>query len=305
MEKRKDKDYFLARWLADELSHEEKIAFEKSDDFLAYNAIIKECEKIKLPEFNEEAFYKKQLLNNALSRQNKKAKIIKFKRVMYAVAASLLLLFGFNWYFKGGLTTYTTQIAEQDKIELPDNSIVHLDVVSEVAFNEKNFLKDRVLNLKGSAFFDVEKGSQFTVKTILGNIEVLGTEFNVFSRGEVLEVKCFEGKVKTIIDGKEYFLEKGKGLISHSGNIEKLNFDEDKPYWLKGEKHFSKVKLKEIIKFIERHYNVVVDPTNIDLNRKFSGFVTSKNLQKALHHIFDPMSINFSFAGSKIILKSE
>jgi len=50
--------------------------------------------------------------------------------------------------------------------------------------------------LFGKAYFDVDKGKTFTVKTDLGTVQVLGTRFDVESRDSIFKVVCYEGSVK-------------------------------------------------------------------------------------------------------------
>ena len=47
-------------------------------------------------------------------------------------------------------------------------------------FDKKRFTDERIIQLRGEAFFEVEKGSRFVVQTGKGAVEVLGTSFNVF-----------------------------------------------------------------------------------------------------------------------------
>ena len=53
-------------------------------------------------------------------------------------------------------------------------------------------------------FLKVEKGKTFTVKTNYGEVEVLGTVFNVKSRDYAFEVICYEGSVEVSLDDKVY-----------------------------------------------------------------------------------------------------
>lgn len=296
-------EYFLARWASNELSPEEKEAFEKSADFSAYNAILKGFDTLKLPEFNEQELFNKQLVyNKKYQKTNSSSKVISLNKVWYAVAASLLLLLGFNWALNYRTTSYNTQIAELKEIELPDHSLIQLSAVSTVSFNKKRFLKNRKLELKGQAFFEVAKGSRFKVETALGDIEVLGTKFDIFVRDKKIEVKCYEGKVKATIGNKDYLLERGMGIMATDKDLKHLNFSEDKPYWLSSKSHFEKAPLKEVIKFLEKQYNISFDSKAINTSRKFSGTVPHKDLESALRSVFDPMTISTTIDGGKILL---
>ena len=87
--------------------------------------------------------------------------------------------------------------------------MVWLNSGSEITY-AGNFNENRKLQLKGEAFFDVVKsGSTFQISTEFGNIQVLGTAFNVkaysddnfvttLERGS-LEVTTVSGKEKQIL----------------------------------------------------------------------------------------------------------
>ena len=68
-----------------------------------------------------------------------------------------------------------------------------LNELSQLEYNASKWDENRSLELKGEAFFDVEKGKRFDVTTEFGNVSVLGTEFNVLSRDSIFKVSCYEG----------------------------------------------------------------------------------------------------------------
>ena len=82
-----------------------------------------------------------------------------------------------------------------DAVELPDGSIVYLNRNSTISFNEE--FEPRVLDMKGEVFLSVVEGSSpFVVNTDEGQITVLGTEFNVKSEVDKIEVEVEEGIVE-------------------------------------------------------------------------------------------------------------
>jgi ferric-dicitrate binding protein FerR (iron transport regulator) len=122
-----------------------------------------------------------------------------------AIVASVLLLLGmlsWVWLMHTGTHTQTiaTRYGEWKTITLADGSGIHLNANSEIRFSDNwQMGADRDVWLKGEAFFEVAKdpqGAKFTVHTEGLAIEVLGTAFNVHSRGEQTEVFLQEGKVR-------------------------------------------------------------------------------------------------------------
>ncbi len=59
-----------------------------------------------------------------------------------------------------------------------------------------------VVNVK-EGFFKVQKGNKFIVHTPAGDVEVMGTSFNVFAREEASKVSCVTGKLSRIEKGRK------------------------------------------------------------------------------------------------------
>ena len=146
------------------------------------------------------------------------------------IAASLLLLMasigGFWISTRNQLQTYSTAFGEWKTIQLPDSSVVRLNANSEL-ITAQNWREgeDRKVWLKGEAFFEVEKkpitGSKFTVIANEVSMEVLGTSFNVNSRGEKVVVFLQEGKIKLEANDQETYMEPGD-FISYSISDQKI-----------------------------------------------------------------------------------
>jgi ferric-dicitrate binding protein FerR (iron transport regulator) len=68
-------------------------------------------------------------------------------------------------------TTYSSTNSLQ-MVVLPDESRVTLEPNSSFSYNKVLYALRRTLDLKGNAFFEVEKGSDFRVQSELGSVEV-------------------------------------------------------------------------------------------------------------------------------------
>ncbi|WP_299260100.1 FecR family protein [uncultured Aquimarina sp.] len=295
-----DKDNFLGRWLADDISDEEKKEFENSDDYLAYKDILRNVEKFDRPVFDVEKGLKSQKEYNKTFKKATKSKVIKLKFWLYTAAAAVVILFGLRTVLFT-TTEVSTEMAETKTWTLPENSIVTLNADSSIEYDKKSFAENRIIYLKGEAFFDVEKGSSFTVKTKNGDITVLGTEFNVYARNENIEVHCFEGKVQVTNTKETVILTPGKAIKSNAeGTLDPKEIKESKPSWMQGKSTFNQVTLKHLIGELERQYDIKITTNpNVDLNRLFSGFFVHNDLDKALQTCFDPMDISYIFKNPK------
>ena len=304
MEKNFLDDTFLARWISGDLSTEELEAFKKSGDYHKFNKINEGAQKLKTPAYNKQAAFSK--LQQQLEPEKDNKKIEKRMPIwMYSgVAAVLVMAFGI-FYFLNLQPHYQTGFGEQLAVMLPDNSKVQLNANSQIDFNSKGWEANREVKLVGEAFFDVEKGVSFKVLTGIGVVEVLGTEFNVIARQNFFEVQCYEGRVKiNSLEAKEaVILNKGKAFRMVNGDLEKWTFTNRKSSWLQGESSFRNTPLSQVIKTIENQFNVTINASKIDANKKFTGGFTHKNLKLALKTVFETMNILYTIKDeNKIIL---
>jgi transmembrane sensor len=99
---------------------------------------------------------------------------------------------------------------------LPDGSVVTLNKHSQVSYPEKFPGDKRVLQLNGEAFFKVQPDKQkpFEVHTNNVTITVVGTSFNVRSRGDTTEVIVETGVVEVATDKQTVILKAGQKAIT-------------------------------------------------------------------------------------------
>ncbi|WP_452602975.1 FecR family protein [Pontimicrobium sp. MEBiC06410] len=296
MRKESFDETFLARWIAGELTPEETRAFKESKHYLEYKKINNGMNMLEMPSYNHEANLAK--LYNTIDNKANTTKVKKLiPNWIYKVAAVLIVALGIMFF--NNTNEYETNFGEQEVVTLPDNSKVYLNANSILDFNKGNWANNRVLEFNGEGFFDVEKGTKFSVQSSEGLVEVLGTEFNVISRKDYLEVKCHEGKVKvsTINDNNittTTVLTVGDAVRVVDNVVEKWNFNEEKPTWLSGESSFKDTPLTQVIKSLENQYNLEVNPSGVDLNKRFTGSFTHKDVKIALQTVFGPMHISYS-----------
>lgn len=101
------------------------------------------------------------------------------------IAASIALIIGFSLFRIYSNPTqimdYTNTSALADNITLPDQSVVKLYPGASIRYESKKRKDDRLVSLKGKAFFNVKKseGRPFIVDAYNTQIRVLGTSFLV------------------------------------------------------------------------------------------------------------------------------
>ncbi len=304
MEKQYSDDTFLARWISGELTPKELSEFKKSKDYKNFKRINEGSQNLSVPAYNKNTAFSN--LQTDLNKKNKTVKLI--PNWAYSAAAILVVALGIFFFLNHRTSHFKTGIGEQLVVTLPDNSKVNLNANSSISFKEKGWSENRILEFSGEAFFDVEKGSSFKVNSKQGIVEVLGTEFNVISRNNFFEIKCYEGKVKVTGSGNSdlALLTLGKAFRRYKNKNKNWTFIEKTPTWIQGESSFKDLPLHEVIKALENQYKVKFDSSHINLERRFTGSFTHKNLKLALQTVFNTMDIIYTRSkNNTIILKDK
>jgi ferric-dicitrate binding protein FerR (iron transport regulator) len=302
MEEKYD-DTFLARWLANDLTEEEKRRFEASAEYQDYLQIIESVDLMEAPSFD-----KKSVLSSIQEKQQSETSKVRTLRTswLYSAAAVVLLFIGFSYFYFTADTTFETGYGEQITVNLPDGSEVMLNAKSTISFNEGSWDDDRKVALEGEAYFKVKKGEKFTVQSASGEVEVLGTQFNVLAAAEAFEVKCHEGKVQVTTNSQETaLLLQGNAFSSIEGKITTWDFNIKDATWREGESNFREMPLKQVITALENQYNVQFVSQNIDPSLRFTGTFSHKNLKLALRTVFVPMEISYTFKDEKTVILKE
>ncbi|MCC6724459.1 MAG: FecR domain-containing protein [Saprospiraceae bacterium] len=231
-------------------------------------------------------------------------------RKYLAIAATVLLgVVGIWWFasrdqFSYTDTDYVTKAGEQKEVKLPDGSVATLNAMSKLGFTANDWKDGRSVVLEGEAYFKAKKGKTFSVRTEQGTVEVVGTVFNVFARGNELEVKCAEGKVQVINpdETERVLLKKGEQVSIMGGKMQKRQGLAFYPNWFKGESTFRSAPLEKVFEEMERQFGVVVLADSIG-ERTFSGKFVNKDLEKAVKMVCNPMKLNCEVRGDTVWVK--
>jgi len=214
-----DKEHLLHKYLNGTATPEEIRTLEADSAYSSYIKIANTAKSFETPLFKE-----KDNFNAITSKLADPPKVrpISSLKVIYRVAAAVVILFVGYLFIAGSETTISTQIAEKKEFLLPDASQVHLNSQSQISFYENKWNQKRSLKLEGEAFFKVHKGKVFSVQTSQGIVQVLGTQFNVFTRGSLFSIKCFEGQLSVSYSDTTILVPAGTMIEIHNQNrIEK------------------------------------------------------------------------------------
>lgn len=196
------------------------------------------------------------------------------------ITAQVLQEKGMNIEYRNGEIVYhkseekTTEVV-YNKLEVPRGGecMIKLDDGTKVWVNAETKLKypvafvgdRREVVLDGEAFFDVAKNEKpFIVKTSFGDVRVLGTAFGISAYASEPEsyTTLVRGKVSVEREGiKPVVILPGEQVVtSKDGKMIKQQVDvEEFVGWKDGIYVFKEKSLGEIMKTLERWYNISVD----------------------------------------------
>jgi len=244
-----------------------------------------------------------ELLRTKLDQRSTE-KPVRNLRIYWSAAASIVLiaLLTTVYFYQSTPSQIVANKGQHLEYTLPDGSNVTVNADSKISFSESGFAKHRILKLEGEAFFSVQKGKPFVVKTKTGSVEVLGTKLNVYSRDNNLSVSCLTGKVKVTSNDQSVIIEPGEKADLVSGTLQKsTNIQTNQMAgWRSGEFHFDNIPLISIFEEIERQFNVKITTKGLE-NRFFTGSFSNKNLNEVLETVCLPMHLDYEIKnGNKI-----
>lgn len=275
----------VARYLAKEMEPGERASFEK---LLADSSELKtEFEHIasiwtdapNTVEFDTDAAWTSldSRIQEQVSEETENRNPQKFSLgTALRIAASVILLVTAGWYittFTGKDEVYSVAALETPlSQELPDNSIAELNTGSVLEYDDTFEGEQRLVKLKGEAFFKVTHNPEkpFIVETEMGNVRVLGTEFNVKQSQEgEFEITVQSGKVRVSSpDGTESKeLTKGQSAILNAltGKFE-VSYHTANLYWLTRSIRFNRIDYKTVFEILSRTFDVQFEVQNVNIH---------------------------------------
>lgn len=197
----------------------------------------------------------------------------------------------------------------QWQVSLPDGSLVLLNASSSITFPTRFTGKDRSVQMKGEAYFEVahNKAKPFIVESRGQQVEVLGTHFNINSYTDepFTKTTLLEGAVRITDGNRSVFLKPGEQAQASQTVVKVVNnVDiEDVVAWKNGYFKFNE-SLESIMAKVARWYNVEVEyQIKPDPELTFTGKISRT---RKISDILDLLSYNgdvhFKIEGRRIIV---
>lgn len=253
----------------------------------------------------------------------KPPRLFRLSRVWeYAAAVAIAVVIAVFSYRRGEqkvVSHYTdividVPLGSRTELQLPDGSTVCLNGGSHISYSQGFGIHDRSLKMTGEGYFEVQHDEElpFLVNTPSLSLRVIGTKFNFrdYTDDKEAIVSLLEGKVNlynllrqeeiTLSPNERAVLDKKSGKMIHERTAATNAMQ-----WTNGYLFFDEELLPDIVKELERSYNVRIQIANEELKHfKFYGNFIRR--EQTILEVLDVLSatgkINYRQQDSVIVL---
>lgn len=243
-----------------------------------------------------------------------------------AAAIALLCIISYTSYQSGGEQVkkqfadmvIEAPLGSKTKLYLPDGTLVWLNAGSRITYSQGFGVEERKLQLIGEGYFEVVKNEElpFQINTKELLLQVLGTKFNFrnYLEDEEVSVSLLEGKVSLqnclkdkhlcyLAPDQKAVLNKKNGKLEVSAAHAQLDSE-----WTNGFLFFDETLLPDIVKELERSYNVKIRIADDSLNtfRFYGNFIRKEQtIQEILDMLASTGKLKYSIHGKEVELTSQ
>jgi transmembrane sensor len=199
------------------------------------------------------------------------------------------------------------------QVRLPDGSMVWLNAASALTYPLKfSNAKQRVVELKGEAYFEIAKDKEhpFVVRTANQEVEVLGTHFNINSYADEMVTKTtlLEGSIQIFQDKNIEILKPGEQSIVSARGITVNQVDGNESIdWKNGYFMFNNEKQESIMRKISRWYNVEIEYADSEAKEvMYYGSISRfEKVSQVLRKFEQTGEVRFDIINNKIVVHKE
>lgn len=206
--------------------------------------------------------------------------------------------------------TISTAKGNQYQLILPDGSKVWLNAASSMRFPTSFKGKERRVEITGEAYFEIAKNPAMPFKIQVGNgeIDVLGTHFNINAYADELTVKTtvLEGSVAVKKETAQQVLEPGQqaafssqGGITLSRNVDVAH----ETAWKEGFFWFDNTDIYTLMRQVSRWYDVEVTFKGKIEDDGFTGKIPRNVPLSKLLNVLEQYELHFTIEGKKLIVQ--
>lgn len=279
--------------------------------------------------FNSKKAYRRFInRTKQVKNQPKRVKRTSSLRIFWysAAAVALLICVSSISYWQGAeklKTRFTDMVVEAPlgsttKIYLPDSTLVWLNAGSKIIYSQGFGVNEREVSLSGEGYFEVTKNEKltFAVKTKELVVTVLGTKFNFsnYPDDEEATVSLIEGKVLATNnikkDSKTDLLPNQRvSLNKRTGEMRVFKAEAKRTTeWTGGNLFFDEELLSDIIKELERNYDVNITLVDDSLSafRFYGSFIKREcRIEDILNMLASTGKIKYEIKDKQIELSAK
>ncbi|MBO9202966.1 MULTISPECIES: FecR family protein [Niastella] len=201
----------------------------------------------------------------------------------------------------------------QYQVVLPDGTKVWLNAVSSLRFPAGFTGKERVVELTGEAYFEVNHNNlPFIVEIISatgrpggGKVKVLGTHFNIkaYLDESLIKTTLLEGSVDMTSTQSHYVLKPGQQAQLHKNGIMSLDEHadvEEAVAWKDGRFVFNEASVETVMREIARWYDVEIVYAGKVPDEKLEGEIPRNSNITEVFKILELSNVHCKIEGRKI-----
>lgn len=205
--------------------------------------------------------------------------------------------------------TLATPRGGQFRIILPDGSSVWLNAASSLRFPTAFTGKERIVELKGEAYFEIAKNAKipFHVKVKDMTVQVLGTHFNVMAYDDEASIRTtlLEGAVNVKQGVHSLNMHPGQQVSAHPGGNMSIQDGvdvEEVVAWKNGYFHFNHESLQGVMREIGRWYDAEISYEGDVPDREFGGKIARSSSVTDVLKILELSNVRYRIEGKMIIV---
>lgn len=210
-----------------------------------------------------------------------------------------------------GMNTIRTPRGGQYQLQLPDGTKVWLNATSSIRFPLSFAVNERWVTISGEVYFEVARNEKMPFVVNIadkGNIEVLGTHFNINAYDDEAAVKTtlLEGKVKVSnMNRLSKILSPGQQAQIINDQLAIINEAdlEEAVAWKNGLFKFNDADLQTMLRQAARWYDIDVEIRGNDPGERYRGKISRDVKLSEFLRILEVNQVSFQMEGKKIIIQ--
>ena len=277
-----------------------------------------------LAKYDKDAAYAAFKKRMAEADAQPKAKTFRLGWIKYAAAVLLMVVTVGYLSYKGGQNEIQSSFGDiviatpqgsRTQLSLPDGSKVWLNAGSSISYSQGFGYIDRLVNLVGEGYFEVAHNEKLPLSVVSENVcvKVLGTKFNFRDYPTDAEaiVSLTEGSVamyskKNPDEGQLLKPGQRATVDKESGKIRVEAYEvANSMKWTNGRLLFDGEPLPDIVKTLERSYNVKITIADCNLRklRFYGDFIRQEQtLVEVLDALESTGKLRYERNGKNVIL---